>query len=124
MGSLGPTLVAAPGETFADLDREWTAFFEQLAANAHAPARWFTPERARQVEALLQRGQRWLQSGELAHPERQLYAMHLRRLLPALQNLLRELSEAAAHLQHEQEHLQAVRDWARSQGRRRQAGAR
>ena len=118
MGSLSPSLSVAAGESFADLDREWTAFFVELEANAHDPAHWFTPERARQVEALLQRGQRWLQSGEQPHPERQLYALHLRRLLPALQRLLRELSEVAARLQVEQQHLQSVRAWAGSQGRR------
>ncbi|HUX65977.1 MAG TPA: hypothetical protein VMV31_00655 [Terriglobales bacterium] len=119
MGSVSPSLIVVAGESFADLDREWSAFFKELEANRHDPARWFTPERARQVEALLQRGQRWLQSGEHPHPERQLYAMHLRRLLPALQQLMQELTEVAARLQHEQEHLQSVRAWAGSQGRRR-----
>ncbi|MGH9416164.1 MAG: hypothetical protein ACRD01_06005 [Terriglobales bacterium] len=107
LSSIAPELVE-----FAALDRAWADFFRELEAHAHDPARWFTPARATALEDLLRRGQRWLESAPDPHPERVLYAMHLRRLLPALQRLQRELAATAARLQHAHQHLSSVRAWA------------
>lgn len=120
----GLSSIAPESVEFAALDRAWANFFTELEAHAHDPARWFTPARAHGLEELLRRGQRWLESAPDPHPERVLYAMHLRRLLPALERLQRELAATAAHLQHAHQHLSSVRAWAGAARPAPRAGAR
>jgi hypothetical protein len=111
----GLALVPSPSEqAWVDLDREWTAFWEGLQAHAADPAAWFTPERSGKLQELLRQGQAWLREHPHPHPERDLYACHLRRLLPVLYQLQAALEESAAKLQAQQHQLDAARAWAGS----------
>jgi hypothetical protein len=117
-------LTPNPSEiAWADLDREWSQFWESLQAHAHDPAVWYTPERSGQLQSLLQRGQAWLDARPHPHEEQNLYVCHLRRLLPVLQTVQRALVETAERLLQQREHVRLARQWAGSQPRpRRMAG--
>ena len=111
----GLALVTTPSEeAWADLDREWTTFWEGLEAHAADPAAWFTPERSGKLQDLLRQGQVWLREHPHPHPERDLYACHLKRLLPVLYQLQAALEESAKKLQAQQRQLSATRAWAGS----------
>ncbi len=113
----GLALVTSPSEqAWADLDREWTLFWESLDAHAADPAAWFTPAQSGKLQELLRQGQAWLREHPHPHPERDLYACHLRRLLPVLYQLQAALQESAEKLQAQQHQLDAARAWAGSQG--------
>lgn len=100
---------------WADLDREWSQFWEGLRTQAHNPAAWYTPERSGQLQALLQRGQAWLDARPHTPEEGQLYACHLRRLVPVLETVQRALVETAEGLLRQREHIRQARQWAGSQ---------
>src|SRR6185437_7446222 len=82
---------------------------------------WLTPERRTRLQGLLDQGGEWLAAQPRDLPERELYACHLRRLLPALEALQREFAKTAALLQRQRSQLQAARDWAGAQPRRHDA---
>lgn len=109
----------APSEPWAQLNHDIEQYFDELEANASAPAGWFTPERASHLAVLLQRGQGLLAVKHWPHPEvprqRALYAAHLRLLLDALLVLERDLAEVAERLHSEQQHVEAVQYWLGSQ---------
>lgn len=109
--------VATEGAEIAwsELDREWSEFWSGVEAHAHDPAVWFTPGHASQLQRLLQRGAQWRRESAHAHDERSLYACHLRRLEPVLQDLQRALGETAEQLLRQRQQLRAARDWADSQ---------
>ena len=108
--------------SWEDLNREWGEFWAALAARAATPATtWLTPERRTRLQGLLDQGGEWLAAQPSDLPERELYACHLRRLLPALEALQREFAKTAALLQRQRSQLQAARDWAGAQPRRHDA---
>lgn len=100
---------------WADLEREWSQFWEGLQAHAQNPAAWYTPERSGQLQLLLQRGQAWLNARPHPHQEQNLYAVHLQRLVPVLQTVQKALMETADRLLQQREHIRQARRWAGSQ---------
>lgn len=106
-------------EPWMELNRDLSAFFDDLEAHSPAAAGWFTPERAADLAALLQRGQELLADKNWPHPDvarqKALYGAHLRLLLGALQALDGQLSQEAERLQVRHGHVAAARAWAISQ---------